>query len=344
MSTMTLFNRQLPRILLLADGANWIFERHCYAIKTALSDSFDFTIRYSQHPFDENSYDLIYSLEWDLVPPEKIINPLKYITGIRGHVRWPNIEFRTFIDRLRHNFQRVHVVSKRLHSLFDGHLPFLCTLSHGVDTEFYKLREKKRSDKKNIRIGWAGNKNAPADKGYDSYIEPLSRLPGVDLISAGYDGALLTMSDMRDFYESIDVYVCASLQEGNNNPLMESGAMECAIITTDNGTVPEYLEHRKSALIIERTVGEFIAAVEFLRDHPEERFKMGKAARQRVVAHWDWKLMAEGYKKFFNEALLFQASTLSQMNSFMVDAPHVRWMNNSNSSLHHLSLLQQLVK
>jgi glycosyltransferase involved in cell wall biosynthesis len=315
-----------PRILLLADGPNWIFERHCYAIKRLLGADFQFTISYSPIPFDEDEYDLVYPLEWNLVPPERIKNPVKYVTGIRGHVRWPEWNFPDFIKLLRHNFQRTHVVSARLFHIFEPHLPFVSQLSHGVDTQFFRPDLRTQKPTRTIRVGWAGNKNAPADKGFHAFIEPLQRLNGVEVLSVGYDGNLLDQSAMREFYRAIDVYVCASLQEGNCNPLLESAAMGLAIVTTDNGTVPEYLAHNKSALIVQRTEEAFRQAVEFLRDNPDVRESLGLQARQSVVTTWDWDLMARRYKAFFEEALSFKGALFEGMSSFCSPSlPDATW-------------------
>lgn len=323
-----------PRILLLADGANWIFERHCYTLKKMLSAHYQFTIGYSSLPFNEDDYDLIYPLEWNLVPPDKIKNPVKYVTGIRGHVRWPDLDFQNFLTLLRHNFQRIHVVSARLFDIFKSHLPFVSQLSHGVDTQFFQPTTEKRNSGTSIRVGWAGNKQAPADKGFAAFIEPLSQLAGVEVVSAGYDGRLLDISAMREFYKSLDVYVCASLQEGNCNPLLESAAMGVAIVTTDNGTVPEYLVHGKSALIVERNEAGFRRAIEFFRDNPEARVVFGKEARKSVIEKWDWSLMAQRYKTFFDEALLFQVKTLEGMTSFCsAGTTKASWYSSDSTTL-----------
>lgn len=323
-----------PRILLLADGANWIFERHCYTLKRLLGSEYQFTIGYGSLPFEEDDYDLIYPLEWNVVSTERIKNPLKYVTGIRGHVRWPELNFDQFLRTLRHNFQRVHVVSARLFDIFHPHLPSVVQLSHGVDTQFFQPAGQTRCSGKTIRVGWAGNKQAPADKGFAAFIEPLSQLPGVEVVSAGYDGRLLDISAMREFYSLIDVYVCASLQEGNCNPLLESAAMGLAIVTTDNGTVPEYLIHGKSALIIERQPSAFRRAIEFFRDNPEARLVFGREARKSVVEKWEWSIIASRHRDFFNSALDYQVKVLQQMASFC-SSPHraVTWYSSDRHAL-----------
>ena len=140
-------------------------------------------------------------------------------------------------------------------------------------------------------------------KGFNEFIAPLGRLPGVELVFCGHLDVNLKLEGMRDFYDSLDAYICASLFEGNNNSLLEAAAMQRAIITTDNGTVPEYLRHGESALIVERTLADFTSAVLELRDNPAKRAALGESARTEVAAKFEWKAMAEQYRALFRAAL-----------------------------------------
>jgi glycosyltransferase involved in cell wall biosynthesis len=125
----------------------------------------------------------------------------------------------------------------------------------------------------------------------------------VELAFCGYQDRNLTLEEMPAFYDSLDAYVCASSTEGNNNALMEAAAMQRAIITTDNGTVPEYLRAGESALIVGREPRQFAEAVIRLRDDPGLRVALGQKARAAVVAAFDWKAMAMEYRNLFRSAL-----------------------------------------
>lgn len=300
---LTLVNGKKPRLLLIADVPNWIFARHCRNLQRYLSDEFDITIEYQDQPYNEDNFDLIYPLEWNLVKPEQIHNPAKYVTGIRSHVSWKNYKFADFVNYLATQFQQVHVVSQRLYQIFAPHLPTVDYVTHGIDTTFFTPAISPTQTEQKIRIGWAGNRKSAENKGFSDILEPLGRLPGVELIYCGYSDTLLSLEDMHQFYSSLDIYICASVQEGSNNSLLEAAAMERAIITTDNGTVPEYLQNGVSALIVERQLPTFIQAVETLRDDPAQRMALGKAARAAVVNGWDWRQKVEDYRLFFRRAL-----------------------------------------
>ncbi|MBI3875215.1 MAG: glycosyltransferase, partial [Verrucomicrobia bacterium] len=291
-----------PRILLLADVPGWIFERHARTLAIGLQDEFDFTLGFRGQNFNEDNFDLIYPLEFDLVDTARIRDPRKYVTGIRSHCAWQRIGFEQVAEVLRAKFQRVHAVSRRLQEIFRPQLPAIELLSHGVDTEFFAPQTRADiSSRGKLRIGWAGNRHSP-NKGFAEFIEPLGRLPGVELVFCGYADRKLTAEEMPGFYNSIDAYVCASDFEGNNNSLLEAAAMARAIITTDNGTVPEYLRHGESAFIVEHRLDDFIRAVEQLRDDPHLRKRLGDAAHSSVKV-FDWRAKAEEYRGFFRRSL-----------------------------------------
>ena len=291
-----------PRILLIADVPNWIFERHAHALHRYLGDEFDFTLGYQGQQYNEDDYELIYPLEWNLVPPEQIRSPAKYVTGLRSHFTWADRPFLPFANFLATKFQRVHVVSRRLHEIFRHSLPTAVRLSHGIDTVFFTPTTQADLSGRKLRLGWAGNRKSPV-KGFAEFIEPLGRIPGVELVTCGYSDRNLSLEQMKEFYNSIDAYACASEFEGNNNSLMEAAAMARAIVTTDNGTVPEYLRNGESALIVARELPAFIQSVERLRDDPSLRAALGEKARTAALEKWDWRVRAQDYRTLFRAVL-----------------------------------------
>ncbi len=310
-SVTPISNGRRPRILLIADVPNWVFEQHARTLIERLGDAFEFELTYRDRSFNEEDYDLVYPLEFTLVDPAAIRNPAKFVTGIRSHSSWAKRDLDDVVTELAKHFQKVHVVSRRLGNIFAPVLPGMEVLSHGVDTSFFQSRRPVSTQPGTLRIGWAGNRKTPT-KGFEEYIKPLGTLPGVELVFCGYADRRLTRTEVRDFYDSIDVYVCSSITEGNNNPLLECAAMERALVTTDTGTVPEYLRDGESALVVPRKLEAFVAAIERLRDDPELRSRLGRKARQSVIEHFEWGKQAEAYRRWFNQALQGAGSNVIQ--------------------------------
>lgn len=299
------FRGRKPRVMMMADVPNWIFARHCRVLGQRLGDEFDFTLKFQGETYNEDDYDLLYPLEWNLIPAHLIRNPAKYITGIRSVISWSGQDFLPFAEFLATRFQRIHCVSNRLTELFRPFVPNTHYVTHGTDTAFFRATTRAdQSGHGRLRIGWAGNR-VNKTKGFEDLVAPLAKLPGVELVFCGFQDRNLDLDGMRRFYDSIDCYVCSSSihHEGNNNSLMEAAAMERAILTTDNGTVPEYLRNGENAVIVERELPAFLRAVCELRDDPERRVALGKRAREAVVSRFEWSDMARQYADLFWEAL-----------------------------------------
>ena len=305
--------RQAPRILVIADVPDWIFERHARTLQHCLGDEFDITVQYHTDAFDEAAWDLIYVMEFGLVPAAKITQPWKYVTALRSHISWGTVAAPELARYLQRHFQRTHVVSERLRRELAPWLPSVAYVTHGIDGALFTKPVRERTPGAPLRVGWAGNRTT-AVKGFAEFIEPLGALAGVELVFCGYADRNLTREEMPAWYASVDVYVCASLSEGNNNALLEAAASGCAIVTTDNGTVPEYLRHGESAVIVARERDAFIGAVTTLRDDPALRARVGDAASAAVLPAWTWEVKSSAYRAFFRTALAQRADAQRRLS------------------------------
>lgn len=309
------FRGRKPRVMLMADVPTWIFARHVRVLQARLRNVFDFDVKFQGETYREADYDLLYPLEWNLIPTAQIRTPAKYVTGIRSVVSWQSHDFLAFAHYLSRSFQRVHCVSDRLVRMFAPFVPGVTHVTHGIDTTWFTPHTRAdRSGAGRLRIGWAGNR-VNRSKGFEDLVAPLAKLPGVEIVHCGYLDQHLNDEGMRWFYDTIDCYVCSSLHEGNNNSLMEAAAMQRAIITTDTGAVPEYLVHGESALIVERELPFFLDAARMLRDDPALRVRLGGRAREAVVTHFDWSDMAQRYADFFFDALDASATWQPPVNA-----------------------------
>jgi len=297
---------KLPRIAIIIDVHGWIFARHALEIKRRLSHRYDFTIRTVAEGYNEDDFDIIYFLEWNLLKGYKQKNKYKYIAGIRSYLSWENLDFFEVLTQLNDRFLLTHCVSKKLLSIFSPFLPTVRYVAHGVDTQFFttqSTQQKKISTDEPLRVGWAGNKNSAENKGYYDILKPLSELSWLVVVTCGYGDKHLTRFEMRKFYDNIDVYICASANEGSNNSLLEAASMGKAIVTTDNGSVPEYLRNGVSAYIVERHFPLFVLALKNLKENAKLRESMGATARESVRSLFDWSIKIKEYAAFFDEAL-----------------------------------------
>lgn len=293
-----------PRILCVVDSPNWIFARHVSYFKKFLSDDFWFDISFRGEPYNEDDYDLIYPLEFNMVSVDQIKTPEKYVTGIRSFVAWADWNILDFINFLNQNFQKIHVVSRQLFDLYSPFVNNLSYVTHGVDMQVFQSTNKSEGAPGVLRLGWAGNRLTYV-KGFKEFITPLGNIPGIELTHIGFHDVNLSMAELPAYYDKLDGYICASSFEGNNNSLLEAASMEKSIITTPCGTALEYLTDNVSALIVNRDYLQIQDAAMKLRDDVELRVRLGKAARQALInGGWDWMVKAEDYRQFFWDAIL----------------------------------------
>lgn len=111
----------------------------------------------------------------------------------------------------------------------------------------------------------------------------------VERLSAelGIDGAVVFAGrrpDAARFLSGFDLLVHASTKEGLPNAVMEAMAAGVPQVATAVGGIPELVEDGTTGLLVPPSDPERIAdAITWLIDHPDERRRMGEAARARVA-------------------------------------------------------------
>ena len=71
--------------------------------------------------------------------------------------------------------------------------------------------------------------------------------------------------------------------------IMESMAAEVPVVSTDTGSIPEFIAPRRNGMLIPRgDVGAAVGAVRYCVSDPERARGMGRAARKDLLDHWNW--------------------------------------------------------
>ena len=182
-------------------------------------------------------------------------------------------------------------------------------VSDGVDLELFrpeKLRRLSEISGRTVKIGWTGNSKWVAGdlKGINTVIKPAIeqlRQEGypVELVTSDRENCMIPHDEMPQYYNGLDLYVCASLFEGTPNPILEAMACGLPVISTDVGIVPEVLgEQQKRFILRERSVPCLKAAIKDLLEHPE-LFETLSRENLRQIQAWDWKRMTYKMRDYF---------------------------------------------
>ncbi|MFY9621815.1 MAG: glycosyltransferase [Pyrinomonadaceae bacterium] len=177
---------------------------------------------------------------------------------------------------------------------------------NGVDTTFF-LPATSQAPSSMLRAGWAGSlrNRGPGDyRGYLEFIVPaVAAVESVELISAAREEKWRGPEEMRDFYQSLDVYVCASRADGTPNPCLEAAACGVPLLTTCVGNMPEFVRHGINGFFVERNVDDIARRLRTLRDDSNLRTGMSTQIRDDIQM-WDWSLRSRAYRNMFQEMVL----------------------------------------
>jgi glycogen synthase len=119
-------------------------------------------------------------------------------------------------------------------------------------------------------------------------------------------------------YSHADVFVCPSVYEPFGIINLEAMACETPVVASAVGGIPEIVVPGETGTLVpitpegggsveprdpEAFSRALAAAVNELMDAPGRRQAMGKAARERVLAHFSWRAIAEQTLEFYHELL-----------------------------------------
>lgn len=329
-----------PRIALVVDLKGWAYWNIASKVKELLSDYYDMEIIPTEE-FGNNvvklffytkSFDLIhvfwrghlslfenfefYMNECGLTFEEfmsKYVLSKTITTSVYDHLYLDNIPFTNFILSRCRNYS---VSSNLLKSIYDGEMKIIkkpqAVITDGVDLQMFVPQNLERfCDHKELVVGWVGNSAWSGQiedfKGFNTIIKPALK----ELQKEGYaikglfadrQERMIPHEEMPEYYNELDVCLCASKIEGTPNPVLEAMACGVAVISTEVGVVSDVFGPLQKNFIIERTKKDLKKKLIELYDDRSLLTKLSKE-NLKQIEDWDWKLKAESFKAFFDANL-----------------------------------------
>lgn len=230
------------------------------------------------------------------------------------------------------------VSSQRLYDTYCGIAGYPAPsgiIEDGVDTERFRPDENWRSPQtgRELVVGWAGNsiwgkEMGSADyKGLNTIIKPAIaalQAEGYRISGNFADSSAnqVPYQDMPAFYNSIDVYVCASLIEGTPNPVLEAMACAVPVISTDVGVVPQLFGPEQRRFILkERSVEGLCQALRTLAHAPGQREILAKENLARIQG-WTREAEAQKWDRFFAALLEADVSQKRLLKRACLEVPY----------------------
>ena len=199
-------------------------------------------------------------------------------------------------------------------------------IRNGIDVNVYPRHSKANAEREErLTVGLVGRLSP--EKGVDIFLNAaakiLSAMPNVTFLVAG-DGPdrealqaqiqalniqtkarlLGRLDDLRGFYQSLDLLVSASRQEGLPMALLEGTACGLPVVATAVGEVPSIVENGRTGIIVPPQDADALAEgmLALLRD-PERRNRMGVAARELVAKEFSSQRMAQDHLYLYRSVI-----------------------------------------
>lgn len=230
-------------------------------------------------------------------------------------------------------------------------------LSDGVDLSLFSAstRESLQPEGAPVRIGWAGNSlwgGSAHLKGLHDVIDPaVKRLQSQGIPAEGVyqdrQDAMVEHDDMPEYYRTLDIYVCASLNEGTPNPVLEAMASGVPVLSTDVGIVREAFGPKQQSFIVEDRNSEiFYQKLHHLATNPELRRELSQENLQRIQA-WGWDSMAVKWRKFIKHGIqTARTKSITTRKSAILTDFHQAGVEilDKDAQMHHLEFYSKMVQ
>ena len=255
-----------------------------------------------------------HTIEWEVFPNSQGINLLKAPIGMATKI----------IGRLLLNLCNVIIVSSLEQAEildFAGIRRMKRVVHPGTDIKRYKQPKSKEKAKRkagldptNFIVGYAGRLSLEKDPEtlYRAFVRLAEKYNDVFLLIAGggrkdleklfsaREKVLLTglKDNLAPYYQTMDVYVLPSLSETTSLTTMEAMASGVPVITTPVGLVKEYVvDGENGFLFSKKNPYELFTKIEYLKNNPVARTKLGKNARKIIVNNYSWEKTVKGIKE-----------------------------------------------
>jgi glycosyltransferase involved in cell wall biosynthesis len=111
--------------------------------------------------------------------------------------------------------------------------------------------------------------------------------------------------ELAELLGSAEVACVPSLYEGFSLPSVEAMACATPLVASRAGAIPEVVgpDGQGADLVSPGDVGELAHALSALLDDPDRRARMGAAGRERVLARYSWRAVAEATAASYQRAI-----------------------------------------
>lgn len=187
--------------------------------------------------------------------------------------------------------ERLGIRSTSVVLLFVGRL----VRDKGVE-ELLAAFDRLRSTGRDVVLLLAGSEEPDRDPLPHSVIRQLRASEGI--VQVGW------ADDVRPYYAAADVFVLPSYREGLPTSLLEASACGLACVATDINGCNEVIVPGQTGLLVPPKDADALALALETTLTPAYRQALGRAARQRVIEHYDQRALWDEIVDFYHRLLI----------------------------------------
>ncbi len=107
-------------------------------------------------------------------------------------------------------------------------------------------------------------------------------------------------NDIPDLLSLLDVFVLPSLEEGIPQSLTQALAMQCPVVASNVGGVPEVVQDGQTGLLVPPQDPDFLAdKIAYFFRHPAQGKRMGQAGREAIVKNFSLESMLDKTEQLY---------------------------------------------
>ncbi|RSL29029.1 glycosyltransferase family 1 protein [Salibacterium salarium] len=250
------------------------------------------------------SYDMISTLglgltktllKWQVRVDSTQVGGYNYLANnIHTYREWKDeiLLDQNFVNTVLKRVNRIGVVNpkltkliKELHPKADVHF-----LPQFVDTDHFKPDNKNRKGrKKKFVIGWVGNKGRKG-KNFETLYKPIVKAFENDSnvrFKVTSKETLIPSEQMPNFYNSLDLLLVTSNNEGLPNPAVEATGCGVPVLSTNVGVVKTLAGEKAKSLVLDsHNPNDFIKKIRLLKNNPQFMNELKVEARENALNNW----------------------------------------------------------
>lgn len=206
-------------------------------------------------------------------------NKDKCITGLTAHRK------KNQVIKAMNEIPNHHANSVLLYNELKGFGKNPFYVPNGVDADLFHPILPHFYRRLNLVIGHVGKKSP--NKNQSSFIEPLFNKVE-SFYEPHYNDCFnkIPHDQMPGKYQSFDMLIVASTEDGTPNSLLEAAACERSAFINKIGNAPELIKDGYNGFLLNKDENEYIDKIIWCQKNKDKVIEMGKNARKEILKGW----------------------------------------------------------